>query len=1153
MDSHSIRITVQVLALILATLDDGNDDPTLIVVPPALLSQWRAETKKVTGNHLRTCVFDTESLAFVYGSGEKVNDGKVHLVFTTYAALSRPIAARVLKSYSWKRIVLDEMQEIRSSTTVLAQNCQGLRGRRRWMVSGTPLFESIEDFKGELNFLGLEPFSAENEDGFFQFCIKQHWEAESHYGLDALRALSLVMLRRSKTMTYLDPISKMHLPLLGLPALTVRMEPVPQIPSERAIYCFLEYLVHSNLGDTDDDDEEKNAKTRNRDEGKRRLFLKLLRDACVSGHMLTGGLGCSSRLDTLDRVMVEHHRKTPIEEGAASSGVSRDSTVLSVEKAIEFLSRVIDSARVEDGFETTQLVGGGMGRSRRDRAFESADVKLGEAKQRLKEAKNEANSTISRRAKARWHLALELITTGALKTGEIQSVNLSVRNLWRWRRVVIDTLQLSNKSETDFPSWLYRGWRPSTNFFRSESFYRARDNWRKLLLMVVGGEAFRTGLSSTEQRLKENVLTSNAEDSLSGDDSTAKGRVQPLVSEATRKCHARWRWRYVLKRTVKRRNDFADFNLPEEDDQALSFLRLSKRYRWAHPCTALFENIPLESTEEHVRKSIASVLNSRDAKASQLLAFSPVYKDTVSWKAYIQFQNDKQFKQFFGLVSKKEGVALSHRPLSWINEESQAAAEALKDATAAHKVYPCDTNIKKFHEAKTAHKLALLGLRMHTATKRRERHVVVRRAFEHMRSDVSLSSWSLVERCLTAVDGCNEDLSRQKMVLSTQKRMVDRLEKVTKQQVSSEVQNLSTFEVFEALKSGQAELTSCPVCLCPLGDGCDGQVSLTRCGHVFCKDCLRGYFDTKENEGNLSPSCIACRKQIRRLDSVVVDPKICDEDDVEKKRDEARSLVRKASEMLEQSNGLLEPYLWEALYLSFDLPKNVSKSRHATFTAIPGQLLAHFRHTTGLPLNERSKRKDAEKPASLVLSSKIRRLLDDLPKNERSVVFATCSTSVKHVVHILDEKDFHVNCLFTGQNESDSRKALDDWRSAREGVLVVQSGAAACGLTLTDSCKMFLVEPFLRFEEEQQAYSRLHRYGQTKNVQCIVYYAPVSIESRLLEWRKKEKSSESPDEEVIFSKMKFEDEESDFDDEDVTQSRFLLGLDQPSNVENMAE
>lgn len=227
------------------------------------------------------------------------------------------------------------------------------------------------------------------------------------------------------------------------------------------------------------------------------------------------------------------------------------------------------------------------------------------------------------------------------------------------------------------------------------------------------------------------------------------------------------------------------------------------------------------------------------------------------------------------------------------------------------------------------------------------------------------------------------------------------------------------------------------MCLCPLGSDCDGLVSLTRCGHLFCKGCLEGYFASRTTSNT---SCISCRKPIRRSESVVVDPSIDDDEAAEEKRDEARYLVREASDMLEQSNGHLEPYLWEALYLSFDPPKEVSRSRHGTFTAIPGQLLAHLRHTTGLPLNGREKWKGIVTTSTL--SSRIRRLTEDLPRQERSVVFANSNGSVKHVVAVLEGFAFDVNSLYTGQKEADSREALDEWRSSTAGVLVVQSGAA---------------------------------------------------------------------------------------------------------------
>ena len=99
--------------------------------------------------------------------------------------------------------------------------------------------------------------------------------------------------------------------------------------------------------------------------------------------------------------------------------------------------------------------------------------------------------------------------------------------------------------------------------------------------------------------------------------------------------------------------------------------------------------------------------------------------------------------------------------------------------------------------------------------------------------------------------------------------------------------------------------------------------------------------------------------------------------------------------------------------------------------------------------------------------------------------------------------------MYTGQDANTTEAAVSSWNSrntnpSRRGpTLIVQAGAAASGLTLTRASKLFIMEPFNRQEEEQQAYARLHRYGQKADVRVKIYYAPVSVESRLLVWRRR--------------------------------------------------
>jgi hypothetical protein len=83
-----------------------------------------------------------------------------------------------------------QMQEVRSSTTALARLCERLSAGCRWMVSGTPLFDGIDDLNGELHFLGVWPFSLRDaEDGFW---VSRVWHrvACNAYGHAVLMGLA---------------------------------------------------------------------------------------------------------------------------------------------------------------------------------------------------------------------------------------------------------------------------------------------------------------------------------------------------------------------------------------------------------------------------------------------------------------------------------------------------------------------------------------------------------------------------------------------------------------------------------------------------------------------------------------------------------------------------------------------------------------------------------------------------------------------------------------------------------------------------------------------------------------------------------------------------------------------------------------------------
>jgi hypothetical protein len=255
------------------------------------------------------------------------------------------------------------------------------------MLSGTPFLDDVTDLRGELCFLKLEPFSANNDDGFFQFAVANHWDHKSRYGLSVLRKLAeLIMLRRSKSMM----IRESKVPLLGLKPFTLTFEPVPQDPSERALYCFLEFLMHStvprrqeepivnddNDNNDNDDMESKKSGLQNLQQQQRNktAFLRLLRELCVSPTLLNGGLGCPSQLDTLNRWMkdynkqlqqqdqLEETRNSRRQQGQQPSYITTSEAmrerVLSCDEAVRFLSQVEDLARTDSDFITDVRLGG---------------------------------------------------------------------------------------------------------------------------------------------------------------------------------------------------------------------------------------------------------------------------------------------------------------------------------------------------------------------------------------------------------------------------------------------------------------------------------------------------------------------------------------------------------------------------------------------------------------------------------------------------------------------------------------------------------------------------------------------------------------------------------------------------------------------------
>jgi len=144
-DEMGLGKTVQLIAAMLI-----NPKPrTLVVVPKSVVGQWCDELKRFAPS-LSVGTFD--------GPKRTLPDGALpNVTVAPYSVLAeRKGGARCpLLAIRWDRIILDEGHEIRNRKSKTHVAALELRGPIRWIVTGTPVFNSIRDFVALCAFVGI--------------------------------------------------------------------------------------------------------------------------------------------------------------------------------------------------------------------------------------------------------------------------------------------------------------------------------------------------------------------------------------------------------------------------------------------------------------------------------------------------------------------------------------------------------------------------------------------------------------------------------------------------------------------------------------------------------------------------------------------------------------------------------------------------------------------------------------------------------------------------------------------------------------------------------------------------------------------------------------------------------------------------------------
>lgn len=238
-DDMGLGKTLQVICMIVV----GEPGTTLIIAPVSVMSNWSQQIQK----HVKA---DRALKVLTYhGTGRKpmgpAEFSCYDVVVTTYGTLSAdympahgrnpgPIPRKQgLFSMDWKRVVLDEGHQIRNPSTKAAIAASSLLAQSRWILSGTPIVNSVKDLYSMLKFLRITG-GLEKAELFNSILTRPLSHGDPQADLVLQSIMRTLCLRRRKDMKFID---------LRLPELTEYVHRISFRAEEREKYKALQQVT----------------------------------------------------------------------------------------------------------------------------------------------------------------------------------------------------------------------------------------------------------------------------------------------------------------------------------------------------------------------------------------------------------------------------------------------------------------------------------------------------------------------------------------------------------------------------------------------------------------------------------------------------------------------------------------------------------------------------------------------------------------------------------------------------------------------------------------------------------------------------------------------------------------------------------------------
>jgi len=220
---------------------------TLVVAPMTLLSQWQSEAENASKEGtLKSLIYygSEKNMDLVALCCEANAASAPDLIITSYGVVLSEFNQiaynhrdktrnRGIFALKFFRVILDEAHTIKNRLSKTARACYEIAAKHRWVLTGTPIVNRLEDLFSLVRFLRVEPW---DNFSFWRTFITVPFESKDYMrALDVVQTvLEPLVMRRTKDMKMLDGT-----PLIALPPKHIEVVEVELSKEEREVYDYI--------------------------------------------------------------------------------------------------------------------------------------------------------------------------------------------------------------------------------------------------------------------------------------------------------------------------------------------------------------------------------------------------------------------------------------------------------------------------------------------------------------------------------------------------------------------------------------------------------------------------------------------------------------------------------------------------------------------------------------------------------------------------------------------------------------------------------------------------------------------------------------------------------------------------------------------------